>query len=211
MIPRLLHRIWFGGPMPDEFVKYGVKWRALHPEWTIVDWPGEQALPELSWVYDFAEQFAPGDHLRFQADVLRLAILWTYGGVYVDTDVEPLRPIDELLEGVECFASWSPNRGKGGERLLTNCVMGAVPRHLFIGRCIEGLGDAVRKYAGRTVVQMVGPWHLSRTYALDQTGVTVFDEHIFSPQNNKQRNRGEVPDLSRSYGWHKWANTRKAK
>lgn len=211
MIPKIFHRIWFGGTIPKEFAEYGYRWQQLHPGWIMREWNEHSELPEVPWVYRHAAEFAPGDHLRFRADVLRLAILWSIGGVYIDTDVEPLKPIDPLLDGVECFASYSPNRAKDGSRLLTNCVIGASPKHPFIGRCLEGLGDAVVKYQGRPLAQIVGPWHLSRIYALDPSGVTVFDEEIFSPQNNKQRNRGEIPDLSASYGWHKWANTRRVK
>lgn len=210
MIPQLLHRIWFGGPMPDEFVRYGHAWEMLHPAWVMTDWPAG-TLPPLPDVYHRAREIAPRDSLRFRADVLRLALLWEYGGVYVDTDVEPLRPIDGLIEGVECFASWSPHRAKDGTRLLTNCVMGAVPRHPFIGACIDGLEEAVRTYRGRPLAQMVGPWHISRVYAVAPEGVTVFDEHVFSPQSNQERNAGKPPDLSRSYGWHKWANSRRGK
>jgi len=61
----------------------------------------------------------PAEH----SDLLRYEILRRHGGVYVDTDVECLRPIDELLTGVVAFAGFElPGR-------LGTAVMGAVPGH----------------------------------------------------------------------------------
>ncbi len=212
MIPQLLHRIWFGDDMPEEFVRYGRQWRDLHDAWLYTEWPTGHALPPLPEVYHRADEIAPKDALRFRADVLRLAILWEYGGVYVDTDVEPIRPLDDLLAGVECFASYSPHRSKDGQRLLTNCVMGSVPKHPFIGACIAGLEEAVAIYGDRPLAQMVGPWHLSRVHkANPDLGLTVFHERTFSPQNNRERDAGLEPDLSESYAWHKWATSRDRK
>lgn len=207
MIPRVLHRVWRGGPMPAEFRAYGRAWKKLNPEWKLKEWTDSSKLPELPAVFARAHELAPRDHLRFEADVLRLQILHDIGGVYVDCDIEPLKPIDELLEGVECFATWSPNRGPNGLRLLTNCVLGAEPGHPFIAACIDGLEDSVRQFRGARVAKLVGPWHVSRTYEQHPEGVTVFDEHLFSPQSNRDRDQGKKPNLARSYGWHHWANT----
>lgn len=215
MIPRILHRIWLDDPMPAEFARYGVGWRRLHPEWRHIDWTRTNELPRLinQDLFDRAPQIVPKDWKRFRADLLRLELLWIYGGVYIDTDVEPLRPIDEPLDGVECFAAWSPNRGPRGERLLTQAVMGATPEHPFIGECIRRAPEAVERYQGRPLAQVVGPWHVTRVYEdavakeSDQR-VTVFPERYFYPQSNAERDAGAKPDLTHAYGWHQWANTK---
>jgi len=208
VIPQVIHRIWRGGPMPAEFRGYGRSWKKLNPGWKLREWGDSSKLPEMPAVFARSRELAPRDHLRFEADVMRLQILYEQGGVYVDCDIEPLKPLGELLDGVECFATYSPNRGPNGLRLLTNCALGAAPGHPFIAACIEGLEDSVRRFPGQHVAKMVGPWHVSRTYDEHPDGVTVFDEHVFSPQSNRERYRGLAPDLSRSYAWHHWANTR---
>lgn len=215
MIPRILHRIWLDDPMPDEFARNGADWLELHPTWSHTDWRRTEALPRLinQDLFDRAPQIVPKDWKRFQADLLRLELLWIYGGVYVDTDVEPLCPIDELLDGTECFVAWSPNRGPKGERILTQAVMGSTPGHPFIKACIDGIPEAVELYRGRPLAQMVGPWHVTRVYedvmwSEPDPRLTVYPESYFYPQSNADRDEGAEPDLTGAYGWHKWANTK---
>src|SRR3990167_9191444 len=98
MIPRVLHQIWLGGPFPDEFARYRQLWLALHPGWEHHLWTDDTMIPLRNQaLYDAAEQIAPGSEQQFRADGARYEILAVYGGVYADTDMEPLRPIDELL------------------------------------------------------------------------------------------------------------------
>lgn len=209
MVPHVIHRIWRGGSMPEEFRDYGRSWKKLNPEWKLREWRDSSKLPAMPAVFARSLELAPRDHLRFEADIARLQILYDKGGVYVDCDIEPLRPLGDLLDGIECFATWSPNCGPNGLRLLTNCVLGAAPGHPFIAACIEGLEESVRQFRGERVAKMVGPWHVSRTYEQHPEGVTVFAEHVFSPQSTRERDRGLAPDTSRSYGWHHWATSRR--
>src|SRR5205823_736037 len=102
------------------------------------------------------------DWLRWQSDVMRLEILYRYGGVYVDCDSEPLRPLDDLLEDIECFAAWSPNRGDAGQRPVANGTIGCEPRHPFIAEAIRALPASVRAFAGNHIAHVTGPWHLTR-------------------------------------------------
>src|SRR5690606_30927361 len=97
------------------------------------------------------------DAHRWRADIARLELLYRYGGVYVDCDTEPLRPIDELREHA-LFLPESAN----DPRFVTNAVIGAEPKHPFIGLLIEHLAQNVTAYGGRRIVDMVGPLYLSR-------------------------------------------------
>ena len=101
--------------MPDDFQRYGETWREHHPEWEMPLWTDDN-LPELA----HPGAFERGRHHAERADVLRYEVLRQFGGVYVDTDVECLRPIDPLLEGVQAFVAYQ----RPGE--VCNAVMGAV-------------------------------------------------------------------------------------
>ncbi|UUY05689.1 hypothetical protein LRS13_09265 [Svornostia abyssi] len=115
-IPRVLHMIWLGGqPLPPAGRACLESWRQAHPAWDIRLWTDKDAPrpPAVALARNLAEA----------ADIIRYAIMRDHGGVYVDTDVECLRPIDDLLAGVSAFAAYEvPGR-------LCNAVIGSVPGH----------------------------------------------------------------------------------
>src|SRR5450756_1887239 len=112
MIPSILHRVWPGtDPLPPLFRSWGEAWQKLHPNWEHTCWlPGMLEGWMLNQhVYDGAEAIHPDDFHRFRSSLARLEILYRYGGIYVDTDTEPLRSIEELREQ-ELFLVQSPNQ-----------------------------------------------------------------------------------------------------
>ena len=120
-IPRIMHQIWVGTePMPDEFVAWGERWKELHPEWEHRLWT-EETLPED---VERREVLDRGRIPAERADVLRYELLWRHGGVYVDTDMEPLKPIDDLLENAGDFFIGEAKPGR-----INNAVFAAAPRH----------------------------------------------------------------------------------
>jgi mannosyltransferase OCH1-like enzyme len=168
MIPNVIHRIWLGDPMPPAFQRFGQRWRALHPGWTVTDWTSRSAVATLDLpactIREQAKAVLPHDWKRFEADVLRLELLYVLGGLYVDADVEPLMSVDTLLHGHSCVVARSPHADKHGHHAITNCVMAAAPGHPWIRALIDGLPGAIHRYGKRHLARMIGPWHLDRTY-----------------------------------------------
>lgn len=219
-IPRVIHRLWLnppGRPMPAEFVGYGDAWRRLHPGWEVIDWTSLEPFLERFGRLKNQRLFdrAPlGDVHRYRADVVRLELLARIGGVYVDADMEPLRLLEPLVSGpATCLAAISPNRGAGGEELMSNAFLAAVPEHPFILAAIDRLPCSAREFSRSPTARSVGPWHLHRTYKAFERqgvdpGVTLLASHTVYPQSIADRDRGLPVDLSRSYAWHRWATTR---
>lgn len=197
-IPPRVHRIWLDDPMPDQFAEYGRIWDDLHPEWDRTDWTDSGKLPELhnQDLFDRAKEHYPDDWKRLQADLLRLEVLWLFGGVYSDTDARPLRPLRELLDGQSCVLARSPQH-IDGVHPITNCFMAATPGHPYLLDLINGCAQALADYGDRNLAQSVGPWHLTRVYeAEDRPDVTVADFDFFGhwighDWNNAARKRGE--------------------
>ena len=128
-IPRVVHWLWLGtNAVPPIFEQYAERWRTHHPEWETRLWR-EDTLPTLSCqtLLDAASGF------KRRYDILRLEILRQCGGVIVDMDVEPIRPLDPLLRGVRAFV------GRLGDEHIGNQVLGATPRHPFFERAVEDL------------------------------------------------------------------------
>jgi mannosyltransferase OCH1-like enzyme len=200
MIPHIIHRIWLEDPMPPAVRRFGDRWRELHPTWEVMDWTSRGYVEALGLpagdVRARAKAVLPGDWKRFEADVLRLELLYRFGGLYVDTDVEPLIPIDALLDGHKCLVARSPQTDGYGYHAITNCVVAAAPNHPWIKALLDGLTLAIEQHGHQHLARMIGPWHLDRTYSSRHWP----DVHvIYWPQmgnwlthywNNQRRRRG---------------------
>lgn len=127
MIPRVIHYCWFGGaPLPPSAERCLASWRKHFPGWEIRRWDegnyDVRTTPYTAEAYD-ARKYA------FVSDYARFDILHRHGGVYFDTDVEVIRPFDDLLAhgpfmGME--GSWvNPGLGmaaEAGDALLSELL-----------------------------------------------------------------------------------------
>ncbi len=96
MIPKKIHYCWFGrGEKPKLAAKCIKSWKKYLPDYEIIEWREDNfdldMYPYVREAYD-ARKFA------FVTDVVRLWAMYTYGGIYMDTDVEVLKPLDSLRE-----------------------------------------------------------------------------------------------------------------
>jgi mannosyltransferase OCH1-like enzyme len=184
--------------MPEVFADFGRKWE--DQGWRVKDWVDSKALPPLTnqSYFDRAKEFYPDDWKRFQADLLRLELIYLYGGVYVDTDVEPLRPLDELLEGRECVVGRSPQSLKG-YRAITNAFIAAIPGHEFLKACMVAVPSSAENFSQHHLAMSVGPWMLDRVNNAGDYEITVvedlFTQGWFTHHwNSAKRRRGQGMD-----------------
>ncbi len=96
MIPKKIHYCWFGrGQMPLMAQKCIESWHRYMPDYEYKLWNEDNfdinSIPYVKEAYE-ARKFA------FVTDYVRLYALYTEGGIYMDTDVEVLKPYDDLLE-----------------------------------------------------------------------------------------------------------------
>ena len=95
MIPRTIHYCWFGrGKKPDLAVRCIASWKKYLPGYRIKEWNEDNF--DLS-LYPYAQEAYQCRKFAFVTDVVRLYALYTEGGVYMDTDVEVLKPLDRFL------------------------------------------------------------------------------------------------------------------
>ena len=95
MIPKKIHYCWFGrGPMPALAQKCIDSWHKYMPDYEYKLWDEDNfdvtCVPYVREAYE-SRKFA------FVTDYVRLYALYTEGGIYMDTDVEVLKPYDDLL------------------------------------------------------------------------------------------------------------------
>ena len=96
MIPKIIHCIWFGkGEMNDRAKLCMESWKKVMPDYEIKIWTEEDITTEIN---DFMKQSYKAKKYAYTADVARLWVLYLYGGIYMDTDVEVYKPLDEFLD-----------------------------------------------------------------------------------------------------------------
>ncbi|HEV7898056.1 MAG TPA: glycosyltransferase [Planosporangium sp.] len=198
-IPRIFHRIWLGGPMPERERRFGETWAEHHPDWQMWLWH-EGNLPPLvnQAQFDAATVYAQ------KADISRYELLLEYGGVYLDTDFECLRNIEPLLGGVRGFTA-----REDAERVAIG-IMGCVPGHPFFARMIAELPDSVAWRSGRPPNEQTGPQLLSRVLvqqeALGAETLTVFGPELFYPYHWSVP-EAEFRAFPQAYAVHHWAKS----
>lgn len=95
MISKTIHYCWFGrNPLPDSAKKCIDSWRKYLPDYEILEW-NEDNFDVNSIPYT-AEAYAAGKY-AFVSDYARFWILYNYGGLYFDTDVEIIKPMDNII------------------------------------------------------------------------------------------------------------------
>ncbi len=95
MIPKIIHYCWFGrGEKPKLAEKCIASWKKYCPDYEIIEW-NEDNFDINSNLY--VRQAYENRKFAFVADYVRLYAMYTYGGIYMDTDVEVVRNLDEFL------------------------------------------------------------------------------------------------------------------
>ena len=96
MIPKIIHYCWFGrNPLTPLAQKCIASWRKFFPDYEIREWNEDNF--DVNIVPYSAEAYKVGKY-AFVSDYARFWVLYRYGGLYFDTDVEIIRPMDDVVE-----------------------------------------------------------------------------------------------------------------
>lgn len=84
-IPNIFHFIWLGSDIPDMYQENISDWKNKNPEFEVMTWDDDSSdrLMQRTSKYDI---FKSADNFGNKSDILRYAILYEYGGIYLDTD-----------------------------------------------------------------------------------------------------------------------------
>lgn len=96
MIPKIIHYCWFGGnPKPKLAKKCIASWRRCCPDYEIIEW--NESRFSIADAPLYVRQAYELKKWAFVTDYVRLQVVYENGGLYFDTDVELLRPIEEFM------------------------------------------------------------------------------------------------------------------
>lgn len=95
MIPKIIHYCWFGKrPLPELALKCIASWEKYLPDYEIREWNEDnfnvKQIPYTAQAYKCKKYAFVSDYARFK-------IMYEYGGIYFDTDVEVIKPLDDII------------------------------------------------------------------------------------------------------------------
>ena len=96
MIPKIIHYCWFGGnPLPKLAQKCIKSWKKYCPDYEIIEW--NESNFDISSAPLYVRQAYELKKWAFVTDYVRLKVVYENGGIYLDTDVELIKPLDSFL------------------------------------------------------------------------------------------------------------------
>lgn len=135
MIPKTIHYCWFGrNPLPQSAKKYIESWKKYFPGYEIKEWNEDNfdvnSIPYTRDAYA-AKKYA------FVSDYARFWVLYHYGGVYFDTDVEAIKPMDDIIEK-GAFMGWETAGGTGKHMIAPGLGLAAPKGFPLYKEILEG-------------------------------------------------------------------------
>ena len=165
MIPRRLHYCWYG-PEKTEQVKACINsWRKFLPNYEIIEWNESNTVLDSSFLKGAFEQ-KRWTHL---SDYVRSRALFEHGGIYLDVDVELIKPLDDLLEN-RCFLVFQMRRRS--DEWVSVATMGSEPGHLFWQECMQRWK---KMYQDENIFEL-GPY--TATLLLTRRGLCQYGEQM---------------------------------
>ncbi|MFT8740645.1 MAG: glycosyltransferase [Liquorilactobacillus satsumensis] len=207
MIPKKIHYCWFGGgQLPEQYREYLAGWQRLCPDYEIICWNEKN--------YDvnknkYMAQASQQQKWSFVSDYAGFDVVYEYGGIYLDTDVELVKNLDELLDQQAFFGMESneegiavaPGLGFGAEK--GNPIIGGL-RDMYEGLSfIKDNGElnivAIPVYATQYLAQR----GFQKTDRLQNVaGATIYPTDYFAPLDFLT---GEVKLTANTYSIHHYS------
>lgn len=128
MIPKLIHYIWIGEkPMPNDVLKKIEICKKFNPDYIIKIWDNNNFTFSNN---QYCKEAYESKKWAFVSDYIRLSVLYDYGGIYMDTDVEVVKNLDVLLK----YKAFS---GFESENRIPTGTMGAEPKNPWIKAILD--------------------------------------------------------------------------
>jgi len=195
MIPKVFHRVWIPTSQDDVIpTRHETFWnmlKELHQGWDFKTWDrGEHLFNQ--------ELFDAATNHATRSDILRYEVLFEEGGIYVDTDVEPLRSFEPLLNSKPWMAYESDSR-------LCPSVIGATRGHPALRCLVEGLEQWGRDHSDTTdPVVLTGPIYVTDKWQFRSDVVRLPPWTFYSVGPTERRLLGSTYHED-AYAIHHWA------
>ncbi len=207
-IPKKIHYVWLGDkPLPEKDREYIEGWQKLNPDFEIKLWTDKDIDLER---FPLVAKALEKQRWALASDIIRMYAVYTEGGIYLDTDIELLKPLDNLLK-YDGFAGWE------SKYWFTTSIFGAKKHSPWIAKILKRyeLADPKKPITTDTFLKTV---HSPSVYAKDIYDIEIdgetreyqdgkfatFSQEYFCP---KHYLTGEEDVTSNTIAFHHYAST----
>ena len=199
MIPKIIHYCWFGGnPLPEEAKRCIDSWKKYCPDYKIIEWN------ESNYDVNSNEYMKAAYNEKkwaFVSDYARVDVVYRYGGIYMDTDVELIKPLDKFLYQ-KLYCGWEfrdpllDKMGKSYENSVNfGLGFGAEKEHPALKKILDLYQNLSFYNEDGTLNLMSCPHYqteILKQFGLDDTkrtrqklqdDIVVYEEEVFSPKS----------------------------
>ena len=183
-IPKVLHYVWVGGgKMTELMTNCMASWSVFCPDYEVIEWNEnnfdiegnpwvKKAIKERNWA--------------LASDIMRAEILYEHGGIYIDTDVEILKPIDSFLQH-DFFMGYE------SKHWVNTAIIGSVKGHKIPRLCkerydkteprIDSYTNLLAVHAYSTVMQTDYDIKPNGKLTITDDGIGLYPKEYFYPQH----------------------------
>lgn len=179
MIPKIIHQTWKTESIPDLYVSNVNTCKRLNPSYIYKLWTDVQidyfVKTEFPNIYPTWIQYK---HTIQRVDAFRYMVLYTYGGIYLDLDIECKLNFDDLLHHELVIPE---GLGKYFPTYYTNEFMMASQHNTFMYYCVENLKNSLKNHIPTgiqhiDVFQTTGPFFLTSMFHRHKPNAYVIDQ-----------------------------------
>lgn len=229
-IPKIIHQIWLQGEnnIPADYPNYSASWKEKNPEFTYILWDDEMISELIKKIFpQFMKIYNSYPKLVQKVDSAKYIILYHYGGIYIDMDLECIQSLNGLLNkysnsSCECillkcdmnilarFAFYGTTND-----IIQNCFAMSIPNFYLWKTCVEQMSvedldmkkyEILEKYIFRTT----GPGLLTKVYheLKNKNGIYLLDTDVIEPLSSCEYDYYECANkdckhmLTNSYAIH---------
>ncbi|WP_366161288.1 glycosyltransferase [Bacillus infantis] len=208
VIPKVIHYCWFGGnPLPDLAKKCIESWGKYCPDFEIRQW--DESNFDIN-CNQYVKEAYDSQKWAFVSDYVRLKIVYEYGGIYLDTDVELIKSLDDLIE-YEGFMGF-----ENSVHINTGLGFGAKKYNRIIKAMLDDYNDI--SFIKKDGTFDLTPCPIRNTNTLIKTGLLsngtkqIIDNIVFLPREymcpiNYETGKMRITDITYSIhhfdeSWH---------
>jgi len=183
-IPKVLHYIWLGGgKFTDKMRQCMDTWKKVCPDYQVIEWNETNFdINANPWVKLAVEQ----KNWSLASDIMRAWILYENGGIYLDTDVEILKPLDAFLTN-DFFMGYE------SKHWVNTAIIGSVKGHEILNKIMERFNNtppqikentnllAVHAYSA--IMEMLYKIKPDGKTTIYKNGVGLYRKDYFYPQH----------------------------